>query len=85
MKFRKPAGPAFKSGETWVGSSNLKVTILSVRKYPGATDDHCSSYGVTYSWIENGVRKIHEKDCWNFQVRYTHLSDRPVNKEVPRG
>ena len=75
IKFHKPKSPAFNAGEVWVGSSGFKVEIVSVRKYPGATNEHSSDYGVTYQWSENGKIVQHEKDCWNFQVRYTHVAD----------
>lgn len=75
IKFHKATGPAFNPGEVWVDSSGSKVTVVSVRKYPGATSDHTSDYGVTYEWKENGKIVQHEKDAWNFQVRYTHQAD----------
>ena len=76
IKFHKATGPAFNVGEVWVGSGKTKVTIVSVRKYPGATSDHTSDYGVTYEWTEaDGTINRHEKDAWNFQVRYTHQAD----------
>lgn len=75
IKFHKATSPAFNPGEVWVGSSGSKVTVVSVRKYPGATSDHSSSYGVTYEWTQHGKVVQYEKDCWNFQVRYTHSAD----------
>lgn len=77
-KFHKATGPAFHSGEQWVSSSGNRVTIVSVRKYPGAAADanHTSDYGVTYEWMEKGHYVQHEKDAWNFQVRYQHIADR---------
>lgn len=78
VKFRKATSPAFRVGELWVGASGLAVSIVGVRKYPGAAadDDHCSAYGVTYSWEDSSGKVFqHEKDCWNFQVRYTHKTD----------
>jgi hypothetical protein len=75
IKFHKATGPAFNPGEVWVGSGGTKVTIVSVQKYPGATSDHTSDYGVTYEWEERGQMVQHEKDAWNFQVRYTHQAD----------
>jgi len=75
-KFHKATGPAFLAGEKWYGiSGKFAVTIVSVRKYPGATSDHTSDYGVVYEWMENGVVVQHEKDAWNFQVRYEHQAD----------
>ena len=76
VKWHKATGPAFLAGEIWISCSGLKVTIVSVRKYLGATSEHVSDYGVTYQWTErNGEVKVHEKDAWNFQVRYTHIAD----------
>lgn len=77
IKWHKPLGPAFSTGEVWVGSAGFKVRIVSVRKYPGVAEDknHISDYGVTYEWEERGKTVQHEKDCWNFQVRYTHIAD----------
>lgn len=78
VKFHKATSPAFNPGEVWVGSfsANAKVTVVSVRKYPGATSDHSSDYCVTYEWkSQSGEVQHHEKDCWNFQVRYTHTAD----------
>ena len=76
IKFRKPCSPAFYAGEEWVSSGGARVKIVSVRKYPGAASDHTSDYGVTYEWTEfDGTVRQHEKDAWNFQVRYTHHSD----------
>jgi len=77
VKWHKATGPAFAPGEQWVGTSGHKVTIVSVRKYPGASMDsnHTSDFGVTYTWMENGEARQHEKDAWNFQVRYTHVAD----------
>lgn len=75
-KFRKATSPAFNQGEIWVSSTGVKVEVISVRKYPGATSDHSSDYAVTYKTDPlNNPEITHEKDCWNFQVRYTHISD----------
>jgi hypothetical protein len=76
IKFHKATGPAFHPGEIWFGSIGNRVEIVSVRKYPGATTDHNSDYGVTYKTDPlNNPEKTHEKDAWNFQVRYTHQAD----------
>lgn len=77
VKFHKATSPAFNPGEVWVDSSGrYKVTIVSVSKHPGATSDHSSSYGVTYELNSlSGKVQQYEKDCWNFQVRYTHAAD----------
>lgn len=71
-KWHKATGPAFNVGEEWVGSSGCRCWIVGVRKYPGATSDHTCDYGVTYRY-QDGVQ--HEKDAWNFQVRYSHVAD----------
>ncbi len=76
IKWHKATGPAFQTGEVWVGSGGAKVSIESVRKYPGASSDHISDYGVTYTWtLSSGEVKRYEKDAWSFQVRYTHIAD----------
>lgn len=74
VKWHKPTGPAFNPGEVWVGTAGNKVTVVSVRKY-NTTENHISDYGVTYEWVERGKVVQHEKDAWNFQVRYTHSAD----------
>lgn len=81
IKFHKATGPAFYPGECWFGSRKHCVTIVSVRKYPGATTDHTSDYAVTYQWTEGDRVVQHEKDAWNFQVRYTHGADLHVGKK----
>ena len=76
VKFHKATGPAFNPGEVWIAVGGIRVEIVSVRKYPGATSDHTSDYGVTYK--TDPVRNpeaTHEKDAWNFQVRYRHIAD----------
>ena len=77
-KWHKATGPAFYPGEEWVGTRGHRVRIVSVRKYPGASPEsnHTSDYGVTYEWVESdGTAQQHEKDAWNFQVRYQHIAD----------
>lgn len=74
-KFRKWNSPAFNEGEVWVSSSGVKVRIISVSKYPAAKSNHSSSYEVTYYVDAEKCDEIHSKDCWNFQVRYSHISD----------
>lgn len=76
VKFHKATGPAFHPGEIWVSANGVKVEIVEVRKYPAATGDHASDYGVTYKTdpVVNS-QQINEKDAWNFQVRYTHQAD----------
>lgn len=64
IKFHKATSPAFNQGEIWVCSSGYKVEVVSVRKYPGATGDHMSDYGVTYKGKKSGL--TYEKDCWFF-------------------
>ena len=73
IKWHKPTGPAFAPGEEWVSTCGYRVKIISVRKYPGATTNHISDYGVLYEQL--GGAPNHEKDAWNFQVRYTHVAD----------
>jgi hypothetical protein len=78
-KWHKATGPAFNPGEQWIShAGNIRVAIVSVRKYPGAAPEsnHTSDYGVTYAWNEGNKTVHHEKDAWNFQVRYGHIADR---------
>jgi hypothetical protein len=74
VKFHKATSPAFNTGEVWVGVSGTKVEVISVRKYPNCTGNHSSDYAVTY-YTNASKDSTHEKDCWNFQVRYTHQAD----------
>lgn len=82
-KWHKATGPAFATGERWVGAGNISVTIVSVRAY---IDDpkHASDWGVTYAWKERGEVVQHEKDAWNFQVRYQHEADLDLKVTKPR-
>lgn len=76
IKFHKATSPAFNKGEIWVSATGTEVVVISVRKYVGATGNHSSDYGVTYYTDPvNNPELTHEKDCWNFQVRYTHIAD----------
>jgi hypothetical protein len=76
IKFHKATGPAFAQGEVWVSASGVKVEIVSVRKYIGATTDHSSDYSVTYKTDPNNKPDLTGKtDGWNFQLRYTHQAD----------
>ena len=79
VKWHKATGPAFNVGEEWVSTAGNRVSIVSVRKYPGSSTNHISDYGVTYSWLENGIVRTHEKDAWNFQIRYMHIADKGLN------
>jgi len=86
IKWHKATGPAFAPGEQWVSTCGNRVSIVSVRKYPGAKPEsnHTSDYGVTYEWMERGEMRQHEKDAWNFQVRYTHVADQPILEQRRR-
>lgn len=79
-KWHKATGPAFNAGEQWISHcGNIQVEIVSVRRYPGATGFHNSDYGVTYKTDPvNHPERLHEKDAWNFQVRYGHIADRDL-------
>lgn len=79
IKWHKPTGPAFHVGQEWF-SGKHRCTIVKVEKYPGTATQHVSDYGVTYMAADGS---IHEKDAWNFQVRYTHLADLPFLKSKP--
>ena len=83
-KWHKATGPAFNAGEQWLGFCGNRVSIVSVRKYPGAAadSDHVSDFGVTYEWMERGEMRQHEKDAWNFQIRYQHIADQNIRKGI---
>lgn len=76
IKFHKATGPAFNVGEVWYGANGHKVEIIDVARYLGVLSNHTSDYSVMYKDIAEG--SIHEKDAWNFQVRYTHQADRDL-------
>ena len=72
-KFHSPDGPAFEPGEVWLacsGSGN-KVVILSTERY--GTDKW--DVDVVYRQ-EDGT--THDKDAWNFQVRYFPAADKDL-------
>ena len=75
IKFHKATGPAFHPGEVWVGGSGNRVTVVSVRKHENTSTNHTSDCSVLYEWVEGDAVRRHEKDAWNFQVRYTHNAD----------
>lgn len=77
-KFHKPNGPAFDAGQEWRGcDGSAKVEIISVRKFgEGKFDSE-----ITYLQSDGSVAK---KDAWNFQVRYYHVADRALMKEIDR-
>ena len=81
-KFHKVNGPAFNPGEVWYScdGAGIRVEIVSVRPYPHRHGNAgeilgISDYGVTYMQ-RNGT--THEKDGWNFQVRYFHQADKDL-------
>jgi hypothetical protein len=76
IKFHKATGPAFNVGEIWISSSGHRVEIVDVARYLGVLSNHTNDYSVMYKSIEDG--SLHEKDAWNFQVRYTHQADQYV-------
>lgn len=81
-KFRKWNSPAFNKDEMWVSSTGARVYIIGVVKYPAATGEYSSDYEVTY-YTDDTKSNIYSKDCWNFQVRYSHLSDlNPHNRST---
>lgn len=59
----------FNKGEVWVDSTGHKVEIISVR-YFGSGEKFDGQ--VTYK-CDLGM--VHDKDVWNFQIRYTHTAD----------
>ena len=80
-KFHKVNGPAFNPGEVWYAcdGSGIRVEIASVRPYSNRITTQellgISDWGVTYLQ-SNGT--THEKDGWNFQVRYFHQADKDL-------
>jgi hypothetical protein len=75
-KFHSPEGPAFNTGEQWVGSNNVLCWIVSTRRYGKDKWD----VEVTYQYRDGS---IFTKDAWNFQVRYQHVADRML-KTTPQ-
>jgi hypothetical protein len=81
IKFHKATGPAFNVGEVWYGSNGQKVRIVDVTLYLDTIlPYYVSDYNVTYMDMMDAT--VHEKDAWNFQVRYTHQADLIVNKHI---
>jgi hypothetical protein len=80
IKFHKATGPAFNVGEVWYGSNGQRVRIVDVARYLGVLSNHISDYNVTYMDMMDAT--VHEKDAWNFQVRYTHQADLIVNEHI---
>ena len=71
-KFHKPESPAFYPGEVWVSAEGKhRVTVVSVRRWGNDRWDA----DVTFSFTEAGEVRESHKDCWNFQVRYSHIAD----------
>ena len=73
IKFHKATGPAFKTGEVWYGSNGQRVRIVDVARYLGVLSNHSCDYSVVFMDMTDAT--LHEKDAWNFQVRYTHEAD----------
>lgn len=74
-KFHKPNGPAFNEGEAWKSVSGIRCWIVSTKKFGAGKFD----YWVTYRYYD-GV--THEKDAWSFQVRYQHVANDNIAKNV---
>ena len=75
VKFRKRTSPAFNTGEEWISTGGSLVKIVSTRPCVG-----CSGrwdWEVTYITSEG---RLVDKDGWNFQVRYEHVSDGKYRK-----
>lgn len=79
-KFRKWNSPAFNKGEVWLSSTGSRVYIIDVVRYPAATGEHSSDYEVTY-YTDDTKSYTYSKDCWNFQVRYSHWADLSPHKQ----
>jgi hypothetical protein len=69
-KWHKPWGPAFRTGERWLGvSGSIRgPVIIGCRKWgPNKWD-----WEITYMQADGSIC---EKNAWSFQVRYTHVAD----------
>jgi hypothetical protein len=75
IKFHKATGPAFEPGQLWSYDVGRNVEIVKVYG-PEGQGHHASDYTVLYRNVTTG--EYHQKDAWNFQVRYTHVADRFV-------
>lgn len=71
-KFHKPEDIVFERGEVWYDSQDNKVIILGTSRYAEGTYD----VNIYYKGAKEGQNWVHDKDAWNFQVRYTHSSER---------
>ena len=71
--FYQTTSSVFNKDEIWVDSSGYSVSIYLVYKYDEYSDsEHISDFCVVYK-TKDGY--MYQTDAWNFQVRYTHISD----------
>lgn len=63
-------GTEIPVGSKWMSSSGSIVTVEKVVGYPASDHEDHNWYDVHYSWMENGEKKVHNKDYFSFQCRY---------------
>lgn len=69
-KFHSPDGPAFNTGERWIGTSGAVYVIQGRRRYALDKWDVEISY-----FLEGQPETVWSRDAWHFQVRFTHQAD----------
>ena len=73
--FHKPEDSVFNTGEIWYASDNTDeagIVIVNKHRYgEGAFDA-----SIYYRGAGEKLTHVFDKDAWNFQVRYTHSSER---------
>ena len=73
--FHKPEDSVFNTGEIWYSSQDYEdrgVVILGKHRY----DEGLYAVSIYYQDSQDDFSFVHDKDSWNFQVRYTHNSER---------
>lgn len=57
-----------KIGSKWKRADGASQTVIveGINQY-GSVDPF---YEIVYSWVENGIKKQSEKDCFSFQCHY---------------
>lgn len=70
--FHKPEDSVFNVGEIWYAAQgNYTVVIIGTSRFSEGIYDANVYYRGTKEW----QTWVHDKDAWNFQVRYTHSSE----------
>lgn len=67
----------FNTNSEWKCSTGSIVKIVHVHAYddnPEGISDYCVVY-------QDSQGNTYQKDAWNFQVRYTHVSDAVVRSK----